>query len=114
METIGVIASVMFFLVFAVSSIIPFVVIFFIITKFSKMSNKNFTMGVTKNGIKFGGTQANKEAEKEECINDFDNTCEHAHLTDDIVENRYDADDVVTTDDGPIATDTYQSPIRKE
>ncbi len=110
METIGVIAAIIFFLAFLISFFAPFIIIIFVI---SKVSKKNFTVGVAKNGVKYGGTQANKEAEKEECINDFDNTCEHAHLTDDVVDNRYDVDEVVT-DDGPIATDTYQSPIRKE
>lgn len=112
METVGVIASVLFFLVFALSFFAPVVIIILIISKFS---NKSFTMGVTKNGIKFGSTQTSDDTESDEveCVNDFDNTCEHAHLTDDVVDNRYDVDEVVK-DDGPIATDTYKSPIRKE
>ncbi len=49
-----------------------------------------------------------------DCVNDFDNTCEHVHLSNDIKEERYKIEDEVAIGKGPIDMETSSDPIRRE
>lgn len=58
---------------------------------------------------------AKNSKKSDECVNDFDNTCEHVHLSNEIKEeDRYKIDEDVVVGKGPINTETSDNPIKIE